>query len=490
MNIIEAIHDGNLFRSFFRDLTSWSSWIVFLKAVFGLDLSPEELTFYSRCTGRQLSPPRQFSEILLVVGRRGGKSFIVALIGVFMACFRDYSGILAPGERGTVMIIAADRAQAGVVFRYIVAFLENVSMLAALIARKTADTIDLSNSITIEVRTASFRTVRGRTIVAAIVDEIAFLRDEASANPDAEIITALKPAMATVPGALLLMITTPYAPRGVAWDRHRRFFGVEDPDVLVWRADTRTMNPTVPQSIIDRAFEEDEVSAWSEYGRDGEIRFRSDVEGFLSREAVAAVVVPGRYELPPSFEFEYTAFTDPSGGSADSFTLAIAHEGTAGRKVLDLVREIKPPFSPEAVVSEFAADLRRYGCAEVCGDRYAGEWPRERFAAHGIRYLVSGKTKSELFLELLPRVNSGQVELLDNERMVSQFTRLERRTARSGKESVDHAPGGHDDLCNAAAGALVHTRPTQPRGKFQEFADTDFNPMTGLWKGEDDGYAG
>jgi hypothetical protein len=50
---------------------------------------------------------------------------------------------------------------------------------------------------------------------------------------------------------------------------------------------------------------------------------------------------------------------------------------------------------------------------------------------------------------------SGRVRLLDNQRLVSQFSSLERRTSSIGKHKIDHGPGGSDDVCNAAAGALV-----------------------------------
>ena len=36
-----------------------------------------------------------------------------------------------------------------------------------------------------------------------------------------------------------------------------------------------------------------------------------------------------------------------------------------------------------------------------------------------------------------------------------QLCSLERRTARGGKDSIDHSPGMHDDIANAVAGALV-----------------------------------
>jgi hypothetical protein len=115
----------------------------------------------------------------------------------------------------------------------------------------------------------------------------------------------------------------------------------------------------------------------------------------------------------------YFAFVDPSGSSSDSFTLAIAHkEGET--EILDVVRERKPPFSPEAVTEEFAKLM-----------------------------------KSEIYVDLLPLLNSRAIDLLENERLLHQLVSLERRTSRSGNDSIDHAPKAHDDLANAAAGALV-----------------------------------
>ena len=95
------------------------------------------------------------------------------------------------------------------------------------------------------------------------------------------------------------------------------------------------------------------------------------------------------------------------------------------------------------------------GHTRVHGDRYAGEWPREQFRKHGINYIPSDKSKSDLYVDSLPLINSRAADLLDNERLVAQLTGLERRTSRGGKDSIDHTPGGHDDLANAAAGALV-----------------------------------
>jgi hypothetical protein len=221
--------------------------------------------------------------------------------------------------------------------------------------------------------------------------------------------------------------------------------------VLVWKAPTPTMNPTVPQAVIDEATERDPLSAAAEFGAE----FRTDVESYVTREVIEAAVVDGRYELPRVEGVRYFGFTDPSGGSADSMTLAIAHLSDGGRMIVDAMRERRAPFSPDDVVSEFAATLKAYGVSRIHGDRFAAEWPRERFRVHGIEYRVSDKPKSDLYRDLLPLLNSNRVELLDHRRLVAQLCGLERRTARGGRDSIDHVPGAHDDVANAVAGAIA-----------------------------------
>jgi hypothetical protein len=136
-------------------------------------------------------------------------------------------------------------------------------------------------------------------------------------------------------------------------------------------------------------------------------------------------------------------------------TLGIAHKEADGTSILEAIRERRPPFSPEAVVAEFSALLKSYRCSKVVGDRYAGEWPREQFRKYGIRYEPSAKPKSDLYRDCLALLNSRRVSLLDNPRLVNQLVGLERRTARGGRDSIDHAPGAHDDVANAVCGALV-----------------------------------
>jgi len=199
-------------------------------------------------------------------------------------------------------------------------------------------------------------------------------------------------------------------------------------------------------------YERDAASAAAEYGSN----FRTDIENFVSIEAVKACVSSGTFERAPERGINYVGFLDPSGGSQDAFALAIAHNiTTTSTIVIDCLREQRPPFSPEQTVLEFSNVLKTYNISKVQGDRYAGQWPVEALGKVGIIYEQSARPKSDLYLDLLPLINSCRIALLDNAKLINQLVGLERRTSRSGRDSIDHSPGSHDDVCNAVAGVAV-----------------------------------
>ncbi len=451
--IIEAMDDAKLFRPWFSRRwshgDSWSAWRVFLKALYALPLTAEEFQIFSRHTGRSFAPKSPFHKAWLICGRRSGKSRIAALISTYNAVFRDYP-TLQRGEVGVLPILAADKAQAGVIFNYVASFFRDIPMLARLVTAESKDSIELSTDIKIEVHASDYRSVRGYTVIGACFDELAFwATDDQAASPDVEVLSAMEKGSANIPGAIHLGVSSPYAQQGALWEAHDKNFG-KNTDELVWVGATREMNPTVSQKIIDRAYEKDPQAASAEYGA----QFRGDLANFLTVEAISACVMPSCLELAPRPGESYHAFCDPSGGASDAMTLAIAHaENDTG--VLDVLQERRPPFVPSSVVLDFCAELKRWHISTVTGDYYGAEWVREAFEKHGISYVRSEIPKSAIYLSFLPAVNSRQVRLLDHARLKAQLAGLVRRTHSGGKDSVDHRTGGHDDLANVAAGALV-----------------------------------
>src|SRR2546421_6987165 len=249
---------------------------------FRVGATSDESALYRQCTGRTVPPSAPASYLWLVIGRRGGKSFAMALIAVFLAVFRNWRKYLSPGERAIVLLVAADREQAKILHRYCQGIL-SAPILQSSVWNVTASEIELKGAVTIEIVTRSYRTVRGRSVCVAVLDELAFWRDDDSANPDSEVLNAVRASMATfVSDAMVIAGSSPYARRGVLWDAFRRWFGKDDARNLVWRAPTRIMNPTVPQDFIDAEFERDAASANAEYNAE----FRSDIAAFIDRDIV------------------------------------------------------------------------------------------------------------------------------------------------------------------------------------------------------------
>ncbi len=434
---------------------SWLAWRVLLIAAMGEALNDDERQLFKKLTGGRDEPRQIVEEFVGVIGRRGGKSRAISVLATYIAGLCKHPA-LVPGERGMLLIIAPDQKQADIVLGYIRANFEGSPILRQLIEDSPQRTLRLNNNINVEVRAADFRNLRGSTYICVICDETAFWLNENSANPDSEILNAVRPGLATT-GGPLFMISSPYARRGELWRTFNKHYGAAgDPLILVAHGASRDFNPSLPQSVIDRAMERDPTSASAEYLA----QFRTDIESFVSVEAVRACVSVGVYEREPQRDTTYYAFADPSGGSADSFALCIGHLDYAKQAVVvDALREVKPPFSPEGVCADFAVLLKSYGIGQVVGDRYAGIWPVEQFAKFGVIYEQSAAPKSDLYRDLLPLINSRRVDLLDHPKMISQLCSLERRVARGGRDSIDHPPSGHDDVVNAVAGlAAVNSK--------------------------------
>lgn len=454
----QFIRDARLARKLLQDkdgsLKSWSRWLVALNVVFGQPVKPKANKLIRQCTGKDPKKlaKKIFKTVLFLTGRRSGKSIISAVIGAYIALFSGKEKLLKPGEIGMVPIIAPTTKQARIVKSYLRAIFDLTPLLRGQIVKETQQGFELVNGVIIEILVGDWRSVRGYTLLACIVDEVCFfgLDAESKVRSDTELIRALKPALSTLDG-WLICISSPYAKKGWAYKQWKR--NQDNPDTcptLVWNCSSRTMNPTLPQRIVDEAMAEDLQAAKSEYL--GE--FRDDICFFLPREVIESVVVKNRFELLPRKEITYFGFADVSGGRNDDAALAIAHK--VDRKVvMDYVKRYKPPHSPQAVIKSMSEELKRYHLTTCTGDNYSAEFVVQSFKDNGIYYRKSELPKSGLYLELMPRICSREVELLDDDILVAQLASLERKTRSGGRDSVDHGQGGHDDTANVCAGVCA-----------------------------------
>lgn len=446
MDIVTAMRDKNLFRPLFRDLSTWGSWIVALKAIFGLEMNNDELALFKQCTGRETPPQKPFKEVFLICGRRSGKTFIAALISAFLAVFQDHSKYLSMGERGSIVIIGVDKRQCQIIFRYLRTIF-SLPILKDLVEREVFETLQLTNKINIEVHSASYRSLRGLTVVGAVFEESGFWRSEGP-NVDTEIYVAVKPGMSTIDNAMLISISTPYMKEGLLYQNFKDYYATEDPDTLIWRAGSLIMNPCLSERMIEKERLKDPSAASSEW----DAFFRQDLETFLSSDVIESVIILGRTALPYLDSFSYFAFADPAGGGGDAFSLSIGHREN-GKIVQDLL--LGRRGNPSEIVKEYCDTLKQYKIRQVQGDRYAGQWVVEAFGREGITYRHSELSKSQVYLEALPCFSSRSVELLDNQDLKRELRLLERRRGHSGRDVIDHGIGGNDDLANACSGMIA-----------------------------------
>ena len=434
---------------------SWDAWRVFLRALFGLSMDAGQLALFRECTGLD-EPPCEAVNESLAHGRTQGRQEPRLGFDRDLSRLFEIGPLTLPRARpATCLVVAPDRKQAREIFGYARTFIADTPLLAPLIVGQTNESIELSNNITIEIATCSARTIRGRTVVAGLLDEVAYWPTDSSANPGAEVLSALRPCLGGVPGSMLLAASSPAGSRGCLWRAHQRHHGRPGP-VLSWQASTLTMHPAHPRGPIEAFYAENPNAAAAEYG--GE--FRACSSTLIDLDALEACISDVR-ERPPAPGRTYHAFIDAADGrpGGNSMVLAIAHNADRVA-VLDCVREVRPPFSPEKVATDFVRILRSYGLFSAQGDHHLRGLLEDVFRRHGVRYHASASSKTNLFADLVACVSARSVDLLDNDRLREQVLALEAQSMAGGHEKIGmpRARDGralHDDLVNAAAGALA-----------------------------------
>lgn len=463
MNIIDVFDDQRLIGGYIQEQQdSFFNWKVFIKSIYAIPMDRREKRIFKKFTGGRRPPRKPIESVYCISGRKSGKSLIASCLAIYTTIFEDFwKPYLRPGQKVLFPIIATDKVQAREVFQYCDGILNSNPIFRAEVSRSLTWEIELNNSAIIMIRTANFKAVRGPLYAGAILDEVAFMRDENSVNPAGELIKGILPGL--IPGAKLIGISSVYAKFGVLYEEHKEYFGKDNPDTMIWLSDTMSMNPFFDERKIIRALKKDYSHAMAEYYS----VFREDIESYIPPELVDEMMVPGRFLISKKPATDYFAFLDPSGGRQDSFTLGISHRGR-NKIILDVLEEKVPPFKPKRVAKEYAKIMKRYGITTAKADHYAEAWVQEAFEDYGIEIEYSDLTASELYLNFLPMLSNGEVELLDNKRLKAQLVGLERKTRSGGKDLVTHYPGGHDDLANVCAGSVVAASMQEDMG--EEFA--------------------
>ena len=446
--IDSALSDGRLLGAGLGPLNSWVTWLVVLRAAFGLPLDAIDRRVFHAVAGGREPPKQRVRELWCIAGRGSGKSRIAAAVSIYQALFVKHR--LAPGERGMCLVIAGTVDQARVVYGYVRGFLEASPSLRHEVVAMTQLEVTLRNRVTIGVHPNSFRSIRGRTLIGCVFDETAFWRDESTATPDTEVYTAVLGGFRA--DGMLISISTPYRKLGLLHSKWRDHYGVDGGDTLVVQGSSKMFNPTLSSATIAAQRAADPTGAGAEW----DAVFRDDIGAFLDDRSIDAAIDFARpLELPPRVGVIYRVFVDMGGGRHDRSTIAIMHavgDGDGRHYVVDVLRGLAG--DPHAAMREFVVLAKQYGCSTITGDNYGAEWVAGACREAGAEYQASKLVRSDLYLTGLPHFVRGVVSMPNLAPRIHELRLLERRTARSGRDSVDHGRNGSDDYANALFGAL------------------------------------
>ena len=419
-----------------------------MKTTYGLPLDSQELEIYCRATGRETYVPQEQSELTVIAGRQGGKtSRIGALIGLYEA-FRDHG--LPPGERACVLVIAPVVQQARIAFKFLKKFIEASPILEQKVLNIRKDEIELRNGVSIVCRPCSYITIRGVPVICAICDEMAFWRhEETAANPEQEVIDAIRPAMATVRHTKLIKVSTPYRKEGILWWEFQQRGELDHP---VWQLSTEEMNPAVSKTFLDKAQRSNEET----FRREHLAEFTDSVLGWISPEILEQCIMRGHREMPRVFDATYVAAIDPAFRSSD-FGFAIAHRSRNGSITIDHVAKWtgtkNVPLSAKLVCESVAETLRRYGINSIVGDQFCFPVLRQHFDTLGVFYrefTFGAHTRASLFGNLRQLMGQQKIAIVDEPELLRQLRSLEEVRTASGQVDI-RTPRGKDDLAIVVA---------------------------------------
>jgi hypothetical protein len=481
LNIVQFIRDPDLLN----DQSHSDAQLACLKSIYGLPLTAKEMEIYRRGTGRETYDAREHRGATFVEGRQSGKTTkIAAPIAVFEA-FRDHG--LAPGQEAYVMLLAPTIAQARIALRSIRSYLRGSTILSKRIVRTTKDEIILDNGIIIGCYASTYDGVRGRIIVAAICDEMAFWpHEETSANPEEEVIAALRPGMITVKNPKLIKISTPYAKQGLLWAEFQRRAELDFP---VWQLPSHEMNPKINLSDLER----EQLRGEEKYHlREYLAEFVDSVSGWITPEILDPSIARGRRKLPPGRDGFYIAALDPASRHND-FAFAILHRSPDGEIIVDCVTRWTgtktAPLVFRTVLGEIKSILDDYGINSAVGDQFCSDVIRQDLLELGVSYEIctfGPQTRAKIFTNLKHLLVQGKIELLEDPELLRQLRNL--REERTDRGQIDVRPNGgmKDDLAVAVALAAseLTKRPSRPPPFLVSTGEPYFrpNPWTCEWQ--------
>ena len=257
-------------------------------------------------------------QLVLRVGRRGGKSSTLSALACAVALFGEHK--IPPGDIGVVAFVSVSRDESASRLRTI----ETILTALGVPYRRQGDTIDLVDKpIAFKTFAGTMQGVVGFTAILIICDEVARWRDaDTGANPATEVLASIRPTMATVPSARMVLSSSPLG----LMDAHAEAFERGDTDdQMVAHAPTWVANPSVTEEATRKL--EPDLRIWAR-------EYAAEPQG-TSVDCFSVEAVDRAFALECEPIAAPVMLVDASSGKGDAFTFAIAgktkRKGDAGK---------------------------------------------------------------------------------------------------------------------------------------------------------------
>jgi len=470
---------------------------VIQETLYGLPLqNTEEQDIFQTIAGGIPYPNHPFIQMILAKGvRAGGNTRIEIPVLLYEALYGTWKRRKAGEQTRTMLLMSQNmRGATGAAFDILQQTIRDAKLAGATVSTKTEEIV-FTNGVKVVVLPNTLDSARGVGSPIVSMDECGVWQSAGKANDGAEILAQLQGRIFGLKGAKIMMVSSFYLTSGFFYDEWKAGFGQVHPDMIVFRAPTRLMNPSA---------ETDEHLATMKRLMNP-ARFRRDflcepserVTGFLDPELVDAAVDRGVLVRPPMAGVSYICGVDVAGAAsgprADSFALSIIHEDDDGNAVQDVSAEWNKKGDSEKnsykIMDQMAALAKSYGCTLMYGDNYAAGYPRIHFHQHhALKYIETNDAhqvhrdirgnKSDCYEQTERFLLAGTLRLLDDPVTIAQFKLLDRVLTDGGKSRIDHPSGSamHDDRANALAVAILGLGNERIRHLIQTTRNQDDKP--------------
>ena len=461
-----------------------------------------------KCTKRY-----KFEELVLVLGRRSGKSFLVSA----MALYELYRLIsmghpqarygLMEFDEVVILNVARNEEQAKkAIFSKIKQTVLASPFFAPYIGKDTElemrfytehdreenvrrkeQNINLfAGSLVLRCGSSNASGLVGLTCWTIIMDEVAAMAgDNPESGVDYALYDDLKPSLATFgKDGKMMLLSNPKGPLGLLYDLHEN--RQEDPTTLVMRLPTWLTNPNIDKEWLDGQKKKDPQEFQMQYGAEfgasssDPMFVNEDIENMFKSMSM----VPRKERAEG--HFEYFCHLDPA-RTSDYYALVIAHTeimyGTLGpdhtplkRVVIDHVHFWNPMTKNQPVkekeVEDYVIDLhKRFRFKQVSIDQWNSQSSVIKLQSFGIPIVerqFNKEYKEKIYTELSQLIRDARIDIYDlsggsycdsESRIISlneiqeakiQFLFLQKKW--KGKRYYIEALSGYkDDICDCIA---------------------------------------